>query len=57
MSDWTELAQTDVKYNKNTSDTTLPESFSYKGMGYKISSTGGKISPGYDYPKQIDCSV
>jgi hypothetical protein len=57
MTDWTELSQVPVKYNKNLSKNPITESFSYKGVGYQITSTGANISSGYEYPKQIDCSV
>ncbi len=45
MTDWTELSQTAVKYNKNLSKNPITENFSYKNITYKISANQANISP------------
>jgi hypothetical protein len=52
-----ELSQENQKYNPNGKETPEETSYSYNGKSYSIRSISNKASPGYTYPKFLDCQV
>lgn len=55
--DWMELSQAWQKYNPNGKEIVDTTSYTYSGKIYTITSISNKTSPGYTYPKFLDCQV
>ncbi len=55
--DWMELSQQGQKYNTTGKETLDETSHAYNGKNYKVRSISNKTSPGFTYPKFLDCQV
>jgi hypothetical protein len=55
--DWMELAQQWQKYNTTWRETLDETSYTYNAKTYILRSISNKTSPGYTYPKFLDCQI
>ncbi|GAB0174779.1 MAG: hypothetical protein HHAS10_06580 [Candidatus Altimarinota bacterium] len=55
--DWMELTQQSQKYNPSGKETLEETSHSYNGKNYIVRAISNKTSPGYTYPKFLDCQL
>lgn len=56
--DWMELSQDSQIWNHAGRENIEPSSpYSYNGMTYTVTVVANKTSPGFTYPKFIDCQV